>query len=80
MTDAAKLWGCNDCSWIGRQSALLVAPNPFDPTDNILGCPQCKAIGSFWEVCDEPCCKRQASCGFPTETGGYRRTCGQHSL
>ena len=31
--------------------------------------------------CDEPGCMKQATCGWPTRSGGgkgYRRTCGPH--
>ena len=28
--------------------------------------------------CDEPGCTAEATCGFPTNEGGYRRTCGKH--
>ena len=28
--------------------------------------------------CDVPGCDREATCGFPIEGGGYRRTCGTH--
>lgn len=30
------------------------------------------------DLCDEPGCYEEASCGFPTEDG-YRRTCTDHS-
>lgn len=29
-------------------------------------------------LCDEPGCFDETSCGWPTEDGGYRRTCGTH--
>jgi hypothetical protein len=30
-------------------------------------------------LCDEPGCYDTVSCGFPTDDGGYRRTCSTHS-
>ena len=30
-------------------------------------------------LCDEPGCYEETSCGFPTDDGGYRRTCTEHS-
>lgn len=30
-------------------------------------------------LCDEPGCYEVTSCGFPTDDGGYRRTCYDHS-
>ena len=35
-------------------------------------------LKSVLNMCDEPGCFDDASCGFPTETG-YRRTCYNHS-
>lgn len=31
------------------------------------------------ERCDEPGCRQEATCGFPTPHG-YRRTCGRHMM
>jgi hypothetical protein len=76
--DPGRRWGCKHCTWLDVQSKLLVAANPFDTTDTIVGCPQCKGIDCFWEVCDEPGCVQEATCGFPTGQG-YRRTCHHHS-
>jgi len=73
-----KPWGCESCNWIGPASALLVAPNPFDPADTIVGCPVCKSVNEFRELCDEPGCQRTASSGWPSREG-YRRTCHVHS-
>jgi ssDNA-binding Zn-finger/Zn-ribbon topoisomerase 1 len=72
-----KKWQCTECRVISIQSDLLEAKNPFDEEMVISGCPICKTVESFTEICDEPGCTRDASCGFPTLTG-YRRTCGDH--
>jgi hypothetical protein len=69
---------CEDCAWHGLQSEMLTAPNPFDATDTIHGCPKCKSVQSLLVACDEPGCWRETSCGTPTPSG-YRRTCGQHA-
>jgi hypothetical protein len=74
-----KPWGCENCKWIGPASALLTAPSPFDPSDTIVGCPQCKSVNEFRELCDEPGCQRTATSGWPSITQGYRRTCHVHS-
>jgi hypothetical protein len=71
-------WRCTDCGWTGNESELLSAPNPFAPEGTILGCPNCKTVDQFDEMCDEPECDQRATCGFPTPTG-YRRTCFDHS-
>ena len=76
--DVSKRWKCNDCDWIGDIGQLLKAPNPFAPGYGISGCPECKCVEDFTEVCDEPGCDKNAGCGFPTPDG-YRRTCYEHS-
>ena len=73
-------WRCNECGWHGFSEQLLEAPNPFDPDGcaPVLGCPTCKSINEFTNVCDEPGCKRDAGCGWPSYSQGYRRTCFEH--
>lgn len=39
----------------------------YDKIKPMLGC------------CDEPGCYEYTSCGWPTEDGGYRQTCSEHS-
>jgi hypothetical protein len=68
---------CTECGWIGLSDAMLRAPHPFDPDDIISGCPSCKLIGTFVNLCDEDGCNQQATCGWPSPTG-YRRTCYKH--
>jgi hypothetical protein len=68
---------CQDCNWRGHESQALVAPNPFSEDEEIMGCPHCKAIGTFDYVCDQLNCWQLVSCGFPTDDG-YRSTCGEH--
>lgn len=69
-------WEC-ECGWRGFISDMLKAPNPFDDTDMIHGCPSCKQIGEFTQMCDE--CWKPATCGTPTD-GGYKRLCGDHYI
>lgn len=68
---------CDECNWRGQASEVLTAPNPFDESEDIEGCPNCKTIGELFVVCDEPDCWRNATCGTPTKNG-YRQTCGKH--
>jgi len=70
-------WKCTSCDSISIDANLLKAKNPFDETLIITGCPVCKDVAGFTEICDEPNCVRNATCGFPTPEG-YRRTCGEH--
>lgn len=73
-------WQCKRCDKISLQSELLIAMNPFDPMDMILGCPFCKQCSEgFTGICDEPNCTFEASSGWPTDDGGYRRTCHEHT-
>lgn len=73
-----KRWRCDECEKIFDEADLLTAPNPFDAESEISGCPWCKLVNMFTEICDEPGCTWEATCGFPTPQG-YRRTCYKHS-
>jgi len=66
---------CKECGKITK--TYLKAKNPFNKTDDIFGCPNCKGINTLYRICDEPNCKEIAICGFPTDKG-YRNTCGKH--
>lgn len=70
-------WVCEACRRISLDGEYLTAPNPFDPTDTLTGCPSCKAVNSLVGACDEPGCEKESSMGTPT-TEGYRRTCYDH--
>ncbi|MBA1446803.1 MAG: hypothetical protein M3H12_04745 [Chromatiales bacterium] len=78
--DENKQWRCLECSEIVLETELLTAKNPFDDTDTLVGCPKCRGVGGFEEICDETKCEEKATCGFPDKKdfGGYRRTCGKH--
>jgi len=65
------------CDWVGDDSEMLTAPNPFDGSALVV-CPKCKTLeSSVFTACDEPDCNRAATCGTPTPTG-YRSTCYDH--
>jgi hypothetical protein len=72
-------FACELCAACVPEDEVLYSPNPFtaDPDDRIRGCPQCRAVETLVELCDEDGCNEQATCGFPTASG-YRRTCGRH--
>lgn len=69
---------CAQCGAICNEGEYLTAPNPFDETDTITGCPTCKCVDVLVTACDEPGCTREASNGWPSEKG-YRHTCYEHS-
>ena len=71
------LWRCGECDRIVRDEQLLKANNPFGGCGKVIGCPHCKEVADFTNMCDEPHCKQQASGGFPTKDG-YRHTCSIH--
>ena len=73
-------WRCLNCESIIENGTLFLrAPNPFNPTDEVLGCPHCKAIADIADaLCDEPGCELLVTCGTPTPTG-YRHTCSKHA-
>ena len=71
-------WKCSECSVIYTDDKLLIAPSPFEPDDNITGCPTCRSVNSFEQVCDEEGCDKLAGCGWPSYSRRYRRTCAKH--
>lgn len=68
---------CRGCKTIVDATDVLTAPNPFEPSESIQGCPTCRSVDQFTLLCDEFQCDREASCGTPTASG-YRQTCGEH--
>jgi hypothetical protein len=77
-------WRCGACCAVNLEPDLPTAPSPFNPTDTLTACPNCKQCDEGFELlCDEPGCNEFAGCGWPTgddsdEWGGYRNTCGKH--
>ena len=73
---------CNCCQHKMLGQERLIAPNPFDATDVVIGCPKCKTVGDFQLICDEEGCWEQQSCGTPVKDKGdgiiYRMVCGKH--
>jgi hypothetical protein len=68
---------CDICRMNLKQSALLVAKNPFENDSDVFGCPNCRSIDNFTVACDEPDCWLPVTQGRPT-SNGYRRTCHKH--
>jgi hypothetical protein len=71
-------WLCLNCRFIGVESDFEKANVPKYAAVWTV-CPRCETPESVAIVCDEPGCKRESSCGFPTSSGGYRHTCFDHS-
>jgi hypothetical protein len=69
-------WMCDECEWIGMENEIVQFKDPeSDALWNI--CPHCRAAEQFTNLCDEPGCDAEATCGWPSPDG-YRRTCGRH--
>jgi hypothetical protein len=71
-------WKCKSCWHISVTAQLLRGKNPFNEADIISGCPKCKGVEGFYEVCDEPGCTTASRTGWKSGAG-YRRTCDAHS-
>lgn len=69
---------CDECWSAFREEELLKSPNPFDPSTEVTGCPNCFAVDSMRLICDEPGCMNEADIGTPTPDG-YRNTCYKHA-
>jgi hypothetical protein len=68
---------CLQCANICEEGDILQAPNPFDATDTLHGCPSCKSVDVMVLVCDVEGCNKEATSGWPSSKG-YRQTCGDH--
>ena len=74
----SRRWQCDSCNAVSLEAELLRAPSPFDPDDELVGCPTCKSCEGFTELCEIDGCEMPATCGGPVG-GIYRRTCGPHA-
>ncbi len=44
MKDPNEKRMCVECYWRGMATEQLEAPSPFDPEENVVGCPSCKGV------------------------------------
>ena len=78
MAARPMLFRCDECGWTGTQDDICVVSDPKEGSEAKWSiCPQCRSAEQFTNMCDEPGCSREASCGFPS-VSGYRRTCFEH--
>ena len=71
-------WLCLECRFIGSTDDFEQVKDPG--SDDIWSvCPKCRTPEQVVAACDEPGCTKESTCGFLTDTGGYRRTCFEHS-
>lgn len=69
---------CSECDWIGSESAILVAANPFDADEIISGCPTCRSVNSLEGACDIDGCPNVSNSGTPMPDGSYAWRCYDH--
>ena len=69
---------CKDCDSIVSESGVLRAESPFNPEDELTGCPTCKAADQFRLACAASGCTFEVSMGMRHEDGVYRSTCSKH--
>ena len=69
---------CEECEKEAQTKKwMLVAPNPFDPANEVT-CPKCLAVIRGTLTCEVPGCSETATCWTPTADDGYAQTCGEH--
>ena len=71
-------WICLECRFIGPTAEFDKMKDPCGD-DVWMVCPKCRTP-QITSACDEPGCTKEGGCGFPTDTGDYRRTCYEHSI
>lgn len=71
-------WLCDICGLITIEKKVLKAPNPFNKSETVWGCPHCKCAGSFKYVCEAIGCRNAVTLGFHIEGFGYGSACDDH--
>jgi hypothetical protein len=54
---------CTDCRWVGVDSEVLRAPNPFTPVEELWGCPKCHGVNTMVRACEIEGCNEVGSIG-----------------
>ena len=65
---------CSDGLFISNEFDAEALPNAREA----LASGNHEKLKEILSCCDEPGCYEVTSCGWPTEDGGYRRTCYKH--
>jgi hypothetical protein len=68
------------CGWAGWSCELLRAPSPFDSSDELFACPECRRTEDIEALCEVDGCRQLATCVGPHPDGVYRHTCYGHYL
>jgi hypothetical protein len=69
---------CDTCGWRGTDEDILTSHNPFEPDEEIDGCPKCHCIDTLLTVCDAPGCVNTLYKGWPYQDG-YSTKCVLHA-
>jgi len=77
--DTKVKYHCPECEKTFLKENMLTAPNPFDPDDEVCGCPWCKSCIQPNLVCDEKGCNELFTMGWLDDETGYRLTCYKHT-
>ena len=78
LPEAEPKWLCEICD--ATTSTVLTAPNPFDPDDIVVGCPNCRSVGTMVQCCQVEGCGRRADSGNPGGYGyRYFHACWRHA-
>lgn len=79
LPEAPKRYKCGECDHLCDEP--LVAANPFDPSETIMGCPSCRSAESLIIACCIQGCRDVAAAGVPGAHGyRYAWLCGDHYL
>jgi len=70
-------WYCEECREVSSDSEILKKKSPFNPDEEITGCPNCLCVNTLVGACDF------TGCGLPSSAGAvfdneYRRLCSHH--
>jgi len=76
LPEAPDSYLCEECDQV--TAIYLSAPNPFDRTDTITGCPNCQSVDSLVRACWK--CNRRGTIGTTASTEfRYIHTCFEHN-
>lgn len=71
-------WKCTECHRVQHDDEILRTPNPFRPTEYILGCVACRCVQTLELLCEVESCILRATCGTSISEDKYRIVCGIH--
>ena len=80
LPEARNKFICESCCSIVFAEDRMWADNPFQPGDEISGCPQCNGVECFKTACQFDGCKNEGTGGYPGGNGfRYFWACHKHA-